>query len=126
MVPFQANARKGLLSAVKRPADVSKADICSAPTDVRFTSESRHAQCNWGRPLWANSGLMHQSKKYLYSINLSARASSAGDTVRPRVFAVLRFMTSSNFVGACTGSSAGLAPLRMRSTYDAASRNSST
>ena len=31
-------------------------------------------------------------------------------------FAVLRLITSSYFVGACTGRSAGFSPLRMRST----------
>ena len=34
-------------------------------------------------------------------------------------FAVLRLITSSNFVGAWTGRSPGFSPLRMRSTYDA-------
>jgi len=33
----------------------------------------------------------------------SARASSVGGISRPRVLAVLRLMTSSTFVGACTG-----------------------
>jgi hypothetical protein len=42
-----------------------------------------------------------------------------GDAER---FAVLRLMTSSNFVGAFTGMSAGFSPLRMRSTYPAALR----
>jgi hypothetical protein len=36
-----------------------------------------------------------------------------GGTVRPRAVAVLRLMTSSNFVGCCTGRTAGLAPLRI-------------
>jgi hypothetical protein len=36
--------------------------------------------------------------------------------------AVLRLMTSSYFVGACTGKSPGFSPLRMRSTLPAASR----
>src|SRR5262245_30196460 len=34
----------------------------------------------------------------------------------PSALAVLRLMTSSYFVGACTGRSAGFSPLRMRST----------
>src|SRR5262249_50825888 len=42
-----------------------------------------------------------------YSITLSARASRAGGIVRPSASAVLRLMTSSNFIGACTGRSAG-------------------
>jgi hypothetical protein len=52
----------------------------------------------------------------LHSINSSARASSVGGTSRPSAFAVLRLITSSYFVGACTGRSAGFSPLRMRST----------
>ena len=51
-----------------------------------------------------------------YSINSSAVASSAGGTARPSALAVLRLITSSYLVGACTGRSAGFSPLRMRST----------
>src|SRR5205823_3615348 len=36
---------------------------------------------------------------WAHSITSSARASSVGDTSRPSAFAVLRLMTSSNFVG---------------------------
>ena len=46
----------------------------------------------------------------------SARSSTDGGIVRPRALAVLRLMTSSNFVGSSTGRSAGFAPLRIRST----------
>jgi hypothetical protein len=42
--------------------------------------------------------------------------------VRPSVWAVFRLMTSSKVVGCSTGSSAGLAPLRILSTYVAARR----
>src|SRR5215471_278608 len=52
----------------------------------------------------------------LHSITSSARASSVGGTSRPSALAVLRLMTSSYLVGACTGRSAGFSPLRMRST----------
>ena len=52
----------------------------------------------------------------LHSITSSARASSVCGTVRPSALAVLRLMTSSNLVGACTGRSAGFSPLRTRST----------
>src|SRR5262249_34793212 len=51
-----------------------------------------------------------------HSINSSARASSVGGKVRPSALAVLRLITSSYLVGACTGRSAGFSPLRMRST----------
>src|SRR5262245_51787774 len=48
-----------------------------------------------------------------HSITSSARASKLSGTVSPRAFAVLRLITSSNRVGCTTGSSAGLAPLRI-------------
>ena len=57
-----------------------------------------------------------------YWITSSARASSAGGIVRPSALAVLRLMTKSNLLGCSTGRSAGLAPLRILSTYPAARR----
>ena len=50
-----------------------------------------------------------------YSMTSSARCRIDCGTVRPSALAVCRLMTSDHFVGRCTGSSAGLAPLRMRS-----------
>src|SRR5437016_4879406 len=58
-----------------------------------------------------------------HSITSSARASSVGGTSRPSAFAVLRLITNSYLVGACTGRLDGFSPLRMRSTYWAAERN---
>src|SRR5262249_55714117 len=60
-----------------------------------------------------------------HSITSSARASSDGGTVRPSAFAVLRLIVSSNFVGCSTGSSAGLAPCKIRCTYQAPRLNMS-
>jgi hypothetical protein len=57
-----------------------------------------------------------------HSITSSARARSVGGMSRPSAFAVLRLITSSKTAEACTGKSAGLAPLRIRSTYVAACR----
>ena len=51
-----------------------------------------------------------------YSITSSASAMSWSGMVMPSVFAVFRFITSLNLVGCWTGRSAGLAPLRIRST----------
>src|SRR5206468_10963868 len=56
-------------------------------------------------------------------ITSSARSSSDCGIVRPSVFAVLRLMMSSNFVGCSMGRSPGFAPLRILSTYTAAWRN---
>src|SRR5262249_1946808 len=55
-----------------------------------------------------------------HSITSAARASTVVGTSRPSALAVLRLITSSYFVGACTGRSAGFSPLRMRSMYLAA------
>src|SRR6266568_3368007 len=55
----------------------------------------------------------------------SARCSSDRGIVSPSALAVLRLITSSNFVGCSMGRSPGLAPLRILSTYTAAIRNMS-
>ena len=62
--------------------------------------------------LRAITGHMHRSKKTLYSITSSARASSVGGISRPMARAVGRLITSSNLLDWTTGRSAGLAPLR--------------
>jgi len=54
--------------------------------------------------------------EHVYPITWSARSSSECGIVSPRALAVFRLMTSSNFVGCSTGRSAGLVPLRTRST----------
>src|SRR5262249_4180141 len=61
-----------------------------------------------------------------HSMTCSAPASSILGITMPRALAVLRLITSSNLVGACTGRSAGSAPRRMRLTYSDARRNRST
>ena len=57
-----------------------------------------------------------------YLITLSARARRFCGIVRPICFAACKLMTSSNFVGASMGKSAGFVPLRILSTYVAARR----
>jgi hypothetical protein len=57
-----------------------------------------------------------------YSMISSARASTDGGIVRPRAFAVLRLITSSNRVACSTGRSAGFAPLSILATYEATRR----
>src|SRR5262249_14295671 len=56
----------------------------------------------------------------VHSITSSARARTEDGISSPSAFAVLRLMISSYLVDAWTGRSAGLSPLRMRSTYPAA------
>src|SRR5262245_25017076 len=58
----------------------------------------------------------HDEFPALHSITSSVRASSVSGTVRPSALAVLVLITSSYFVGACTGRSPGFSPLRMRPT----------
>jgi len=99
------------------------ADICAGsprmsamipahPVDVRFTPES----CRDRRPIATAEKGQKLPSSLGYSITSSAMARSVGGTVRPKVLAVLRLITNSNLVGACTGRSAGFSPLRMRST----------
>ena len=61
---------------------------------------------------------------FAYSITSSARASSVGGTSRPSAFAVLRLMTSSNLVGACTGKIGRLGALEDAIDVDAGLRDS--
>ena len=90
----------------------------------RGTGEQRDDLRGKVRPRDVEATLLHRDIRAAitprftapHSITSSARASSVGGTSRPRDFAVLRLMTSSNLVGCMTGSSAGLAPLRMRPT----------
>ena len=79
--------------------------------DVRFAPESRHSALQMECPLSANSGHC-----VVYSITSSARATTDCGLVMPSALAVLRLITSSYLVGACTGRLASFSPLRMRST----------
>jgi hypothetical protein len=57
-----------------------------------------------------------------YSITSSARTRNVSGMASPIALAALRLITKSNFVGCSMGSSAGLAPLNILSTYIAARR----
>src|SRR4051812_4546518 len=74
-----------------------------APLTTKSASRSPHSVQRNSR---AQSGTA-------YSITSSARARIDGGTVRPSTLAVLRLMKRLNVVGCWTGSSAGLAPLRI-------------
>src|SRR5262249_38503003 len=97
---------------------------CGNP-QVRGLDQAGMQETNPGNPSaplgqcrkWPRNGRPAQTGNELptpHSITSSARASSVGGMVSPRASAVLRLMTSSNFVGCITGRSAGWAPLRMR------------
>src|SRR5450631_2718449 len=81
-------------------ADGSKAVLTAPKHDFRSSPNNRHEATAAAFLKGAINGLMHC--KY-YSITSSTTASSAGGIVRPIALAVLRLMTNSNFVGACTG-----------------------
>ena len=89
-------SKADICSAKGMSALPPKADMCGATSDVCFVP------------------IADMTK--FYSITTSAVASSAGDIASPSALAAFRFTTSSYFVGACTGRSAGFSPLRMRST----------
>src|SRR5262249_5333853 len=99
-IVFQQYRSKADIRAAKGMSALPpKADMCGATRDVRFGPKA--------------DMLSH-------SITSLALARSDCGTVRPNAFAVLRLITSSYLVGACTGRLAGFSPLRMRSTYSAA------
>ena len=88
-----------------RGTRVENADPIDRPRRLRLGGERRGEEAAGDR--------RKESPPIHYWITSSARASSAGASVRPRVLAVLRFTTSWNLDGRCTGRSAGLAPFRI-------------
>src|SRR5262245_14050809 len=90
-------------------------DRDETPAYVRFAPKRTNGR-SLGKSAKCHKRTNAPQQKHRYSITSSARASSVGGTGRPSVLAVCRLMTSSNLVGACTGSSPGFVPLRIRST----------
>jgi hypothetical protein len=78
-----------------------KADIARRQLDVRFVPK-------------ADSCIA--AKTRVHSINSSASDKNDAGTVSPSALAVVRLMTNSNLPSCSTGSSLGLAPLRIRPT----------
>jgi len=76
-------------------------------------------------PPCALTRLMHWSKQHRYSMTSSARKRSDCGMVSPIAFAVLRLITSSNFVGCSTGKSSGFAPWKILCTSAALRRKMS-
>src|SRR5215813_13263089 len=110
-VGFYDGARTGPNSVVLRMFTMSQLHL-NEQTSTETTRWSHQCQLRTHA----------QQQHACYSITSSARASTVGGSSKPIAFAVLRLMTSSYLFGACTGSSAGFSPLRMRSTYPAARR----
>src|SRR6516162_6235943 len=77
------------------------------------------------RPRRRRTAEQRDERAPLHSITSSAVICMISGTVRPSALAVFKLMTSWYLVGACTGRSAGVSPLRMRSTYEAERRTMS-
>src|SRR5262249_51660572 len=83
------------------------------PSNMRHGRERGSARCEMQK-LSAGKFHFEPPSPSHHSITSSARSSNVDGTSRPRVLAVWALMTISNFDDCTTGSSAGLAPLRMR------------
>ena len=120
MVAVRTESMKGAKSDFRNESSHvrygSKADIGGCNWHVRFTPNSGHQRLRLRCPLSANRRHSHRSKLHRYSITASALCWRCIGTSRPSALAVLRLIARSNLTGAWTGSSPGLAPLRMRST----------
>src|SRR5262249_40504920 len=81
--------------------------------DITGSAAAPAARCRTRR---RESFILNLPPTSLHSITSSARKSTEGGIVRSRDFAVLRFMTNSNFVGCSTGRSDGLTPLKSLAT----------
>ena len=68
-----------------------------------YPPRRRTSNAALARPLSARSGREQPQQQRSYSITSSARPRSVGGTSRPSALAVLRLITSSYLVGACTG-----------------------
>src|SRR4029077_5391296 len=102
------------------------ADIAGARREFLNAPErSPHLSAGRSSPRTKADVRQRQVRK-VYSITSSAPTRRPGGTVSPSTFAVFKLTTVSYLVGACTGRLAGFSPRKMRSTYKAACRNSST
>ena len=93
------------------------ARFASGRPDVRYAPNSDQQflqRRDWSRG--AISG-REQSQQNLHLFDhLVGAGEQCRGLVRPSLLAVLRLMTSSTFVGCCTGKSAGFSPLRILAT----------
>jgi hypothetical protein len=105
-------------AAARSPVRVRRSAARALAASERLSASVRFRAVT-GRPSrlgCAKTGCEQSQQGSPYSITSSARTSSDGGTSRPSALAVFRLRTVSYLVGACTGSSAALAPRRMRST----------
>ena len=95
---------RGIEIALARGAKQSALSADSGPNSASHRSEAT---------LSATTGLAHRGKQQNYSITWSTATSKDCGTARPSAFAVLRLMTSSNFVGCSMGIAPGLVPFNI-------------
>ena len=96
---------------------ILETDVCkgSIAAEIRCLSHVRSASNNGLMSDVAASRFRAKRRHRVdYSIRSSASSCIETGTASPSVFAVLRLMTNSNFVGRTTGRSTGFAPLRIR------------
>src|SRR5215471_10071587 len=125
--PLPTNSARAILILRPRRRQQLRVNI-RCPVDEKSDHRHRFLLCpRHERPNCRRAAEQRYERAPLHlrghSITSSAPARSIFGITRPRAFAVLRLITSSNFIGACTGRSAGLAPRRMRLTYSDARRN---
>src|SRR5262249_55545181 len=84
-----------------------------APKNSSIEERTGHPR---GQMQKISAGKFHFHSRAASLDHLVGASRSVAGTSRPSALAVLRLMSSSYLVGACTGKSAGFSPLRMRST----------
>ena len=103
----------------RRPAvgAITSKATCTVKDLRTLMSDCRKFGCVYADPPWRYSNQATRSATDAHygsmPITSSARASRAGGTSRPSVLAVLRLITSSNFVGCSTGRFSVFSPLRI-------------
>jgi hypothetical protein len=104
---FRKLCSKAVCLAVRQQECKDAADDCADDDDYDFDDHLLP---------FGPRGSTVSGRHIAYWITSSARCSSDCGIVRPRALAVLRLITSSNFVGCSMGRSPGFAPFRILST----------
>jgi hypothetical protein len=115
-IPFAFKVCSGSTPAVREQARMSpqggKPSCAGGPSMELMRQTGHRAQFNF----WSAAPSNQHELAPPHSITSSAPARSESGIVRPIALAVLRLMTRRKRVGCSSGRSAGLAPLRIRST----------
>jgi hypothetical protein len=125
---YQGRSSGNVSATVRKPptiamASTKKTTTTSSPRVIGFPTGPMHFVRCATACLFTTEHRNECSQKE--PLRSGAKSVGVNDTASPSSFAVLRFNTSSSFVGCSTGRSAGLAPLRSLPRYVAARRNRS-